>query len=136
MRKFKWICLVALAILLWGCAEFSYRRLETEEVLTSTHLRENWKEFTVYHRSNAGLIYKIRNDKNIQLPGKWIVVEREEKLTDSTVLYLTDVRKILGEDNSLYGYIVLPPRDSAFAKTINANTVEIIYSHRVQRIGR
>jgi hypothetical protein len=129
MRKFKWICLAAMVILLWGCAEFSYRRLETEEVLTSTHLRENWND-------NAGLIYKIRNDKNIQLSGKWIVVEHQERLTDSTVLYLTDVRKILGEDNSLYGYIVLPPRDSAFAKTINANTVEIIYNHRVQRIGR
>ena len=136
MRKFKSICLAAMVILLWGCAEFSYRRLETEEVLTSTHLRENWNEFIVYHRPNAGLIYKIRNDKNIQLSGKWIVVEHQERLTDSTVLYLTDVRKILGEDNSLYGYIVLPPRDSAFAKTINANTVEIIYNHRVQRIGR
>ena len=121
---------------LFGCAEFNYHLLEREEVITSTQLRQNWNRFIVYHRPNAGLVYKIKNDKKIKLPGKWVAVANEEGITDSKVLYLTDVRRILGQDDVLYGYIVLPSNDSALVKIIDANTVEIIYNHRVQRIGR
>ena len=121
---------------LCSCAEFNYYTLESEEAITSTQLRQNWNRFIVYHRPNAGLVYKIKNDKKIKLPGKWEAVANEESITDSKVLYLTDVRKILGQDDVLYGYIVLPPKDSALVKIIDANTVAIIYSHRVQRIGR
>jgi hypothetical protein len=133
---FMWICLAMLVFSLFGCAELNYRRLASEEVITSTQLRQNWNDFIVYYRPNAGLVYKIRNDKKIKLPGKWVAVAREERVTDSTVFYLTDVRKILGQNDDLYGYIVLPTRDSAFVKIINANTVELIYNHQVQRIGR
>ena len=121
---------------LFGCAEFNYHLLESEEVITSTQLRQNWNRFIVYHRPNAGLVYKIKNDKKIKLPGKWVAVANEERITDSRVLYLTDVRRILGQDDVLYGYIVLPSKDSALVKIIDANTVEIIYNHRVQRTGR
>ena len=133
---FSSLLLAMLVAGLFGCAEFNYHTLESEEAITSTQLRENWNRFIVYHRPSAGLVYKLKNDKKIKMPGKWVAVPNEESIADSKVLYLTDVRKILGQDDVLYGYIVLPSKDSALVKIIDANTVEIIYSHRVQRIGR
>ena len=66
------------------------------------------------------------------MPGKWVEVAREEMVTDKTVFYLTDVRKILGQDDKLFGYIVYSYRDSAFIKIIETNTVKLIYNHQIQ----
>jgi hypothetical protein len=66
------------------------------------------------------------------LSGKWVKVASEDEVTDNTVFYLTDVRKILDQNDELYGYIVYSYRDSAFIKIIDANTVELIYNHQVQ----
>jgi hypothetical protein len=134
--SFRWFSIAIVVFSLLGCAESSYRRLKTEAVITSTQLRQNWNDFIIYHRPNAGLVYKIRNDRKINLPGKWVEVAREDMVADNTVFYLTGVKKILGQDDDLYGYIVYPDRDSAFIKIIDASTVELIYNHRVQRIGR
>jgi aminopeptidase C len=77
-------------------------------------------------------LYKIRNDRKIKLPRKWVEVASEDMVTDNTVFYLTDVGKILGQDDGLYGYIVYSYRESAFIKIIDANTVELIFNHQVQ----
>jgi hypothetical protein len=131
-RTFRWIYFTMLIFSFLGCSEWKYRRLESGEVITSTQLRQNWNDFIVYYRLNAGILYKIKNDKKIKLPRKWVEVAREGEVTDNTVFYLTDVRKILGQDDELYGYIVYSYRDSAFIKIIDANTVELIYNHQVQ----
>jgi len=131
-RMFKWIYLAVLVFSLFGCAEWNYRRLESDEVIISTQLRQNWNDYTVYYRPNAGILYKLKNDKKIKLSGKWVEVAREDMVTDNTVFYLTGVRKILGQNGDLYGYIVYSYRDNAFVKIINANTVELIYVHQNQ----
>jgi len=77
-------------------------------------------------------LYKIKNNRNIELPGKWVKVASEDEVTDNTVFYLTGVRKILDQNDELYGYIVYSYRDSAFIKIIDANTVELIYNHQAQ----
>jgi hypothetical protein len=130
--SFRWIYLGLLVLTLFGCAEWNYRRLDSAEVITSTQLRQNWNDYIVYYRPNAGILYKIKNNRNIELPGKWVEVASEDEVTDNTVFYLTDVRKILDQNDELYGYIVYSYRDSAFIKIINANTVELIYNHQVQ----
>ena len=129
---FRWIYLVLLVLTLFGCAEWNYRKLESAELITGTELRQNWNDYIVYYRPNAGILYKIKNNRNIELPGKWVKVAAEDEVTDNTVFYLTDVRKILDQNDELYGYIVYSYRDSAFIKIIDANTVELIYNHQVQ----
>jgi len=129
---FRWIYLALLVFSILGCGEWKYRKLESAEVITSTQLRQNWNDYNVYYRPNAGILYKLKNDKKIKLSGKWVKVAREDMVTDNTVFYLTGVRKILGQDDGLYGYIVYSYRDSAFIKIIDANTVELIYNHQVQ----
>jgi hypothetical protein len=119
-----------------ACEVLDYELLEPEETITVTQLRENWNRLIVYHRPNAGLVFKLKNDKIIQLPGKWVEVASEEELTDKQVLYSTDVRRILGQDGVLFGYLLLAAEDHAFVRVVNGNTVELIYNHRVQRVGR
>lgn len=129
---FRWIYTALLVFSFLGCSEWKYRRLESAELITSTQLRQNWNDFIVYYRPNAGILYKIKNDGKIQVPGKWVEVAREEMVTDKTVFYLTGVRKILGQDDKLFGYIVYSYRDSAFIKIIDANTVKLIFNHQIQ----
>ena len=64
------------------------------------------------------------------MPGKWVQVASEDELPDKQVLYLTDVRRILGSDGLIYGYLVVAPDDHAFIRVVNENTVELIYNHR------
>ena len=129
---FRWIYFFLLIFSLLGCAEWKYRRLESAERLTSTALRQNWNSYTVYYRPNTALLYKVNNDTHIELSGKWVEVAREDMVGDSTVFYLSNVRKILGQNDELYGYIVYSDKDNAFIKIINAKTVELIYVHQVQ----
>ena len=131
-RTFRWIYFTLLIFSFFGCAEWNYRKLESAELITGTELRQNWNDFIVYYRSNAGILYKIKNNRNIELSGKWVKVASEDEVTDNTVFYLTDVRKILDQNDELYGYIVYSYKDSAFIKIIDANTVELIYNHQVQ----
>jgi hypothetical protein len=130
-RMFSWFCLVIPAFYLFGCAEWRYRTLGPETEFTSTHLRQNFDDYTVYYRPDAGILYKIKNDRKIILPGKWVEAARADMVTDKTLFYLTGVREILGQDDALYGYIVYTYRDNAYVKIINATTVELIYIHRV-----
>ena len=131
-RTFRWIYFTLLIFSFFGCAEWNYRKLESAELITGTALRQKWNDYIVYYRPNAGILYKIKNKRNIELPGKWVKVASEDEVTDNTVFYLTDVRKILDQNDELYGYIVYSYRDSAFIKIIDANTVELIYNHQVQ----
>ena len=119
-----------------GCKTLNIDLLEREETITSGQLRDNWNRFIVYHRPHAGLVYKLKDNNRIQLPGKWVEVASEKEVTDKKALYYTDVRRILGYDGVLYGYLVLASRDSAFVRVINANTVELVYNHKMKQRGR
>jgi len=128
----RWICIPLLVFSFLGCAEWKYRSLESAELLTSSALRQNWNSYVVYYRPNTALIYKVKNDTRIELSDKWVEVAREDMVGDSTVFYLNDVRKILGQNGELYGYIVYSYNDNAFIKIIDAKTVKLIYVHQVQ----
>ena len=129
---FRWIYISLLVFSFLGCAEWKYRSLESAELLTSTALRQNWNSYVVYYRPNTALMYKVKNDTRIELSDKWVEVAREDMVGDSTVFYLNDVRKILGQNGELYGYIVYSYNDNAFIKIIDAKTVKLIYVHQVQ----
>ena len=129
---FRWIYISLLVFSFLSCAEWKYRSLESAELLTSTALRQNWDSYVVYYRPNTALMYKVKNDTRIELSDKWVEVAREDMVGDSTVFYLNDVRKILGQNGELYGYIVYSYNDNAFIKIIDAKTVKLIYVHQVQ----
>jgi hypothetical protein len=131
-RMFRWICFALLVFSFLSCAEWKYRSLESAELLTSSALRQNWNSYIVYYRPNTALLYKVKNDTRIELSGKWAKVAHENMVGDNTVFYLNDVRKILGQNDELYGYIVYSYNDNAFIKIIDAKTVELIYVHQVQ----
>jgi len=128
----RWIYISLLVFSFLGCAEWKYRSLESAELLTSTALRQNWNSYVVYYRPNTALLYKLKNDTRIELSDKWVEVAREDMVGDSTVFYFNDVRKILGQNDELYGYIVYSYNDNAFIKIIDAKTVKLIYVHQVQ----
>ena len=128
----RWIYISLLVFSFLSCAEWKYRSLESAELLTSTALRQNWNSYVVYYRPNTALMYKVKNDTRIELSDKWVEVAREDMVGDSTVFYLNDVRKILGQNGELYGYIVYSYNDNAFIKIIDAKTVKLIYVHQVQ----
>lgn len=130
------LLLMMLCAGLIGCKALNIDLLESEETITSGQLRDNWNRFIVYHRPNAGLVYKLKNANKIQLSGKWIAVASEKEVRDKRALYLTDVRRIQGQDGALYGYLVLASGDSAFVRVVNANTVELIYNHKMEQRGR
>ena len=128
----RWIYISPLLVFSFlSCAEWKYRSLESAELLTSTALRQNWDSYVVYYRPNTALMYKVKNDTRIELSDKWVEVAREDMVEDSTVFYLNDVRKILGQNGELYGYIVYSYNDNAFIKIIDAKTVKLIYVHQV-----
>ena len=83
----RWTYLALLFFNFIGCSEWKYRRLESAELITSTQLRQNWNDYNVYYRPNAAILYKIRNDRKIKLPRKWVEVAREDMVTDNTVFY-------------------------------------------------
>ena len=130
------LLLIILFAGLIGCKTLDIDLLEREEAVTSGQLRDNWNRFTVFHRPNAGLVYKLKDDNKIQLSGKWVEVASEREVTDNKALYYSDVRRILGIDGVLYGYLVLASRDSAFVRYVNDNTVELIYIHKMDQRGR
>ena len=129
----RWIYISPLLVFSFlSCAEWKYRSLESAELLTSSALRQNWNSYVVYYRPNTALMYKVKNDTRIELSDKWVEVAREDMVEDSTVFYLNDVRKILGQNGELFGYIVYSYNDNAFIKIIDAKTVKLIYVHQVQ----
>ena len=129
---FRWIYFALLVFSFLGCAEWKYRGLESAELITGSALRQNWNSYTVYYRPNTALMYKVKNDTRIELSGKWVEVAHEDMVGDNTVFYFNDVRKILGQNGDLYGYIVYSYNDNAFIKIIDANTVKLIYVHQIQ----
>ena len=75
---------------------------------------------------------KVKNDTRIELSDKWVEVAHEDMVGDNTVFYFNDVRKILGQNGELYGYIVYSYKDNAFIKIINAKSVKLIFVHQAQ----
>jgi len=59
----RWFYLAILACSLFGCAEWNYRELGPEAEFTSTHLRQNFNDYNVYYRPDAGILYKIKDDR-------------------------------------------------------------------------
>ena len=128
----SWFCLGILILSLNGCGGWNYVNLKRTDQVTGEELRHNWDDYTVYFRPHTALVYKIKNDRKIQLSSNWVKVTEKDEITSSAVYFLNDVLEISGQNNERYGYLIYTYRDSAFVRIIDENTVELIYTHLIK----
>ena len=133
MRKpaIKLFCLfIVLAIFgLIGCAGGTRGRLKRVQQPTEAELKQNWQNYTVYHRHKLAFIYKIKNDQRIILDKQWVKISSEEMMAESKIFFSTWVRKILGQNDELYGYLVHRQQDQGYVGIVDENTVKLVYRY-------
>jgi hypothetical protein len=132
----KYCCLVFALIIasLSGCAGGSRGKLARITAPGESELRQTWQDYTVYYRRNLALIYKLTDDKTILRDERWVSVTSAEMMDKSTIRDTTWVKKILGQNDEMFGYLVHRYADRANVKIIDENTVELFY-HYVQTSG-
>ena len=117
-----------------GCAAGNRGKLNIVEKPTEDELRHDWKEYTVFslriQNVNPSLLYKIKDDRRIILDSRWIEVSSEDTMANSIVSQSAWVMEIFGNNDRIFGYMVLRTGDGAFVKIIDENTVQLFY-HRI-----
>ena len=63
-----------------GCASGPRGKLKRVETPTSTELRQDWAEYTVYYRRSLALIFKIKDNSKIVLDGSWVEVTSDSMM--------------------------------------------------------
>ena len=128
--------MVLINFSLIGCAGGNQGKLKTVEKPTESELRQSWKEYTVFYLRNHGnlvnlsLLYKIKDDRRVILDRRWIEVSSEDTMANSIVSQSAWVKEILGDNDEIFGYMVLRTGDGASVKIIDQNTVQLYY-HRI-----
>ena len=132
----KYYCLVFALIIasLSGCAGGPRGKLVRTAAPGENELRQSWQDYTVYYRPNHALVYKIKDDKTILRDQRWVEVTSAEMMDKSTIMDSTWIKKILGQNDEMFGYLVHRYADSANVKIIDENTVRLFY-HYVPKSG-
>lgn len=117
-----------------GCAGGARGGLPRVQNPTQSELRRDWHDYEVFYRSNIALIYKFRDNKKIILDDRWVEITSEDMMAKSGIWDITWVRKIIGLNDQVYGYLVHRTADTANVKIIDANTVQLYY-HYVRTSG-
>ncbi len=120
-----------------GCANGPRGELKIVENPTEDELRQNWNEYTVYFRSvatqnevlNLALIYKIKNDSKIILDDSWIEVTSDNMMNDTEIWEPAWVKKILGQHDKIFGYLVHRSSDRVYVGTLDENTIKLSYHY-------
>ncbi len=138
MNKFSWYfaCLICMLIMLsiLGCAAGPRGKLPRVESPTASELKQDWKSYTVYFRPKIAFVYKLKDDRKIILDERWKEVTTESMMEKSKITSSTWVKKIIGQNNAMYGYMVQRSADRANVAIIDENTVQLYY-HYVRTAG-
>jgi len=102
-------------------------REKSIETPTSTELRQNWEEYTVYYRRSLALIFKIKDNSKIVLDGSWVEVTSDSMMKKAGISDSTWVREIRGANDKMFGYLVHRYLDDAFAGIVDENTLKFSY---------
>ena len=117
-----------------GCAAGNRGELNIVEKPTEDELRQDWNEYTVFslriQNVNLSLFFKIHDDRRIILDSRWIEVLSEDTMANSIVSQSAWVMEIFGNNDEIFGYMVLRTGDRASVKIIDKNTVQLYY-HRI-----
>ena len=133
-RNLFLLFLVPIVCSVLGCAGGTRGGLPRVENPTQSELRKDWHDYEVFFRSNIALIYKFRDDKKIILDDRWVEITSEDRMAKSQIWDMAWVRKIIGLNDQVYGYLVHRAADTANVKIIDANTVQLYY-HYVRTSG-
>ena len=128
LSKFLTCFLMVLVLLSFlGCASGPRGKLKRVETPTSTELRQDWAEYTVYYRRSLALIFKIKDDSKIVLDGSWVEVTSDSMMKKAGISDSTWVREIRGANDKMFGYLVHRYLDDAFAGIVDENTLKFSY---------
>ena len=136
-KKFLYLLIVIVIIALYGCAGGPYGELEIVEEPTDEGLRQQWNDYAVYYLRYYALVYKIKDERKINLSDSWIEITSEGMMAeaDSEITVPTWVKEIHGNNQQMFGYLVHRDHDLPAVKIIDQNTVQIFYN-RVATSGR
>lgn len=132
--KFLGVIFVLIIVSVLGCAGGPRGGLPIVDNPTESELRRDWNDYVVFFRSNLAFVYKLRDDKKIILDDRWIEITSGDMMAKSEIWDTTWVRKIIGLNGQMYGYLVQRSADNANVKIIDANTVQLYY-HYVRTSG-
>ena len=126
IKLFLFFTVLSLIISM-GCAGAMRGKLNKVQQPTEDELRRNWKEYTVFYRSNDAILYKVKDARKIVLDDSWVPVSSEDMMARSKILANTQVREILGQNDDLYGYLVQSYRKTPYVGIVDNNTVKLSY---------
>ena len=120
----------ALIILsMFGCAGGSRGNMPRIESPTESELKQDWENYTVYFRNKIAFIYKLKDNRKIILDDKWVPVSTSEMMAKSKILDATWVKKILGQNDQIFGYLVHRSADRANVDIVSADTIQLYYHY-------
>lgn len=132
--NFWGVCFVLIIVSVLACAGGSRGGLPRVENPTESELRQDWNDYMVFFRKNIAFIYKLKDKKKIILDDRWVEITSEDMMAKSKILDMTWVRKIIGPNGQVFGYLVQRAADNANVRIVDANTVQLFY-HYVRTSG-
>jgi hypothetical protein len=91
-------------------------------------LKRKWEEYTVYYTESA-LLYKIKDDRQIELDNSWVEITTEDMMARSVVFDFVQVAKVLGRGEEPYGYLIHRDLDVVYLEVINSKTIKLHYTY-------
>jgi len=144
-KRYQTLVIMALvsALCFWGCAGGNRGQLPRTTAPTANELRNNWKDYSVHRwglsrpaaHKTVVILYQLKNNTKIEFNRPWIAVTSAEEMEQNKILSDRWVRKIIGQNDKLFGYLVHRARDQASVRIIDENTVKLFY-HFVQTSPR
>jgi len=135
MKPFRFVGLALIIVSLLGCAGGQRGTLTRVASPTESELKQDWKNYEVYFRPSIALVYKTNDGKKIILDERWTRVTTEEIMAGIRINDSVWVKKIVGQNDRMFGYLVHRSADNTNVKIIDANTVQLYY-HYVRTSGR
>ena len=130
---------LVLALLFSACVTTGGNRgsLPRTNAPTERELRDNWNNYTVHRwglkrataKSTVVIVFQHKNDTKITFNRPMTVVTSAAEMENSFIMSNTWVRKIMGQNDKLFGYLVHRSHDNANVRIIDENTIELFYHY-------
>lgn len=132
------ILVLILTLLFSACVAADNRgKLVRTNSPTEKELQANWNDYIVHRwglkrataKSTVAISYQLKNNTKIIFNRNWTAITSEEEMQNSIIMSNLWVRKILGQNDKLFGYLVHRSNDNANVRIIDENTIELFYHY-------
>ncbi len=132
------ILVLILALLFSACVANGNRgKLVRTNAPTEKELQVNWNDYIVHRwglkrataKNTVAISYQLKNNTKIIFNRNWTAITSEEEMRNSIIMSNIWVRKILGQNDKLFGYLVHRSHDNANIRIIDQNTIELFYHY-------